>query len=60
MCLEKPASYILLYLTVLSKHTFLMKNAEFGAYLKPLREEKKIPQRKVAHASQIAKIGIEI
>jgi hypothetical protein len=41
MCLEKSASYILLYLTALSKHTFLMKNAEFGAYLIALREEKR-------------------
>ena len=30
-----------------------MKNAEFGAYLKALREEKKIPQRKVAHAIDV-------
>jgi len=60
MCLEKSASNILLYLTVLSKHTFLLKNAEFGAYLKALREEKKIPQRKGAHATQLVKIGIEL
>ncbi len=60
MYLEIAACYILLYLTVLSKHTFLMKNAEFGAYLKALREEKKTPQRKVAHATQLAKIGIEL
>ncbi|KOH42684.1 helix-turn-helix domain-containing protein [Sunxiuqinia dokdonensis] len=30
-----------------------MKSIEFGAYLKALREEKKIPQRKVAHAIDV-------
>ncbi|WP_159516914.1 helix-turn-helix domain-containing protein [Sunxiuqinia indica] len=30
-----------------------MKNTAFGAYLKALREEKKIPQRKVAHAIDV-------
>jgi len=30
-----------------------MKSTEFGAYLKALREEKKIPQRKVAHAIDV-------
>ena len=30
-----------------------MKNAEFGAYLKAIREEKGIPQRKVAHAVDV-------
>lgn len=43
----------LLYLTELSKNIFLMKNVEFGAYLKELREEKGIPQRKVAHAIDV-------
>jgi len=46
-------SIILLYLTELSKHNFLMKSVEFGAYLKALREEKGIPQRKVAHAVDV-------
>lgn len=30
-----------------------MKSATFGAYLKALREEKGIPQRKVAHAVDV-------
>ncbi len=30
-----------------------MKSVEFGAYLKALREEKGIPQRKVAHAVDV-------
>ena len=30
-----------------------MKNVEFGAYLKALRENKGIPQRKVAHAVDV-------
>jgi len=30
-----------------------MKSIEFGAYLKVLREEKGIPQRKVAHAIDV-------
>lgn len=30
-----------------------MKNVEFGAYLKAQREEKGIPQRKVAHAIDV-------
>lgn len=30
-----------------------MKSAEFGAYLKAQREEKGIPQRKVAHAIDV-------
>ncbi|WP_321514939.1 helix-turn-helix transcriptional regulator [Marinifilum fragile] len=30
-----------------------MKNVEFGAYLKALRKEKGIPQRKVAHAVDV-------
>ncbi|WP_430936174.1 helix-turn-helix domain-containing protein [Saccharicrinis sp. 156] len=30
-----------------------MKSVEFGAYLKALREDKGIPQRKVAHAVDV-------
>ena len=30
-----------------------MKNVKFGSYLKALREEKGIPQRKVAHAVDV-------
>lgn len=30
-----------------------MKSAEFGTYLKILREEKALPQRKMAHAINV-------